>query len=169
MGEPKEKRVTANHGKKEKPSRSDTGHDRARTTPARRRRRWALWRLPRWRACREHAAPRSSVRARRFLFLAVMGSYSFAPLLPPRSYSTLLLSVQPSAPAVTDSVQAPEVQQPGTRPPRCSSRQTSSQRDAKGSARARGALTPSQRVLAVLRAEAPGAAGRSTCRSQVLT
>ena len=28
----------------------------------------------------------------------------------------------PSAPAVTDPVQAPEVQQPGTRPPRCSSR-----------------------------------------------
>ena len=29
---------------------------------------------------------------------------------------------QASAPAVTDSVQAPEVQQPGTRPPKCSSR-----------------------------------------------
>lgn len=82
-----------------------------------------LWRHLRWRACREHAAPRSSVRARRFLFLAVMGSYSFAALLPPpSSYSTLLLSVQPSAPALTDSVRAPEVQQPGTRPPRCSSR-----------------------------------------------
>ena len=33
-----------------------------------------------------------------------------------------LLTAQPSAPAVTDSVQAPEVQQPGTRLPRCSSR-----------------------------------------------
>ena len=32
------------------------------------------------------------------------------------------LLAQASAPAVTDSVQAPEVQQPGTRPPKCSSR-----------------------------------------------
>ena len=43
----------------------------------------------------------------------------FLRLAPPRSS---LLSVQPSAPAVTDSVQAPEVQQPEARPPRCSSR-----------------------------------------------
>ena len=53
----------------------------------------------------------------------LMGSYSFAS---PNSDSPLQLSVQPSAPAVTHSVQAPEVQQPGTRPPRCSSRPPSS-------------------------------------------
>ena len=88
-----------------------------------------------------------------------MGSYTFAS---PISDFPLQLSVQPSAPAVTHSVQAPEVQQPGTRPPRCSSRQPCSQRDTKGSARTPGALTQSQRVLVVLRAEAPGAAGLST-------
>ena len=54
----------------ERPLRRITGHDRARTTPARRRRWWALWRPPRWRACREHAAPRSKVRTRRFRFVA---------------------------------------------------------------------------------------------------
>ena len=48
----------------------------------------------------------------------LQGSYSFAASsdsLPPRRS-------QPAAPAVTDSVQAPEVQQPEARPPRCSSR-----------------------------------------------
>ena len=43
----------------------------------------------------------------------------------PSSYSSILSPAptgQPSAPAVPDSVQGPEVPQPGTRPPRCSSR-----------------------------------------------
>ena len=48
----------------------------------------------------------------------LQGSYSFAA----SSDSLPLLRSQPAAPAVTDSVLAPEVQQPGTRLPRCSSK-----------------------------------------------
>ena len=81
-----------------------------------------------------------------------------------------LLLAQPSAPAVTDSEQAPEVQQPGTRPPRCSSRPPfSNQPEGRKGLREDTRGAHSQRVLVVLRAEAPGAAGTSTCRSEVLT
>ena len=67
------------------------------------------------------------------------------------------------------------------KPPRCSSLvrdprgaaaggpSAPSSKDAKGSARTQGALTQSQRVLVVLRAEAPGAVGLGSCRSPVLT
>ena len=87
------------------------------------------------------------------------GSYSF----PASSDSLALLLAQPSAPAVTDSEQDPEVQQPGTRPPRCSSRPPfSNQPEERKGLREDTRGAHSQRVLVVLRAEAPGAAGLST-------